>query len=258
MRRGFSLVELSIVLVILGLLVGGILAGKSLIRAAELRSVTTDYQRFVTAAQAFRDKYFYLPGDIPNAETIWGQVNASGSTCRDTATTGTLTCNGDGDGYVEIQTGRSRESLRFWQQLATAGLIEGNYTGTWDGTNLYGTIAGVNGPASKVGSASWHAFGQIEITQQGGWYANIFQPVNSANWLQLGTPTTTSSNLPALRTEEAWNVDSKMDDGMPGTGKVTTFNPTYLGNCASSTTAASATYKLDYTAGVACTMFFGF
>ncbi len=55
MKNGFSLVELSIVLVILGLPTGGILAGQSLIRAAELRSVSTEYNRFVTATQSFRD-----------------------------------------------------------------------------------------------------------------------------------------------------------------------------------------------------------
>ena len=65
--KGFSLVELSIVLVILGLLIGGILTGQSLIRAAELRSVTTQYQGYVTAVNTFRDKYFALPGDMPNA-----------------------------------------------------------------------------------------------------------------------------------------------------------------------------------------------
>lgn len=68
-RNAFSLVELSIVLVILGLLVGGILAGQSLIRASELRAVTSEQARIVTAIQAFRDKYFALPGDMRNAST---------------------------------------------------------------------------------------------------------------------------------------------------------------------------------------------
>lgn len=68
----FSLVELSIVLVILGLLVGGVVAGQSLIRAAELRSVSTDYQRFLTATLTFRDKYFALPGDFTMASRVWG------------------------------------------------------------------------------------------------------------------------------------------------------------------------------------------
>jgi Tfp pilus assembly protein FimT len=51
--NGFSSVELAIVLVILGLLVGGILAGQSLIRAAEIRGITTDMTRFNTATQTF-------------------------------------------------------------------------------------------------------------------------------------------------------------------------------------------------------------
>ena len=69
---GFSLLELSIVLVILGLLAGGVLSGKSLIRAAELRTIGTERDRFRTAMYAFRDKYFMLPGDISNATSFWG------------------------------------------------------------------------------------------------------------------------------------------------------------------------------------------
>lgn len=67
MRNAFSLVELSIVLVILGLLTGGILAGQSLIRAAELRAVSTEYNRHFTAIQSFRNRYMALPGDMNNA-----------------------------------------------------------------------------------------------------------------------------------------------------------------------------------------------
>lgn len=69
--RGFSLVELSIVLVILGLLTGGILAGQSLIRASELRSVSTELQRYSSAIYSFRDQYMALPGDMLNATSFW-------------------------------------------------------------------------------------------------------------------------------------------------------------------------------------------
>ena len=93
-NKGFTLVELSIVLVILGLLVGGVLSGQSLIRAAELRSITAQQQRFVTSINAFRDKYFALPGDMTNAQSFWGVANATPSTCYSTAGTGTQTCNG--------------------------------------------------------------------------------------------------------------------------------------------------------------------
>jgi prepilin-type N-terminal cleavage/methylation domain-containing protein len=127
-NAGFSLVELSIVLVILGLLVGGVLTGKSLIRAAELRSVTTDQQRFVAAAQIFREKYQAFPGDMTNATAFWGTAAACPGTYLQPSTDAT-TCNGNGDGGVRGDTTGSNESFRFWQQLANAGLIEGQYSG---------------------------------------------------------------------------------------------------------------------------------
>ena len=89
MKNGFSLVELSIVLVILGLLTGGILGGQALIRAAELRAATTESQRYLAAINSFRDKYFALPGDMAIATRFWGVSTAcSGGqpTARVTAT----------------------------------------------------------------------------------------------------------------------------------------------------------------------------
>ena len=79
MRAAFSLVELSIVLVILGLLTGGILTGQNLIRAAELRSVVTEFQTYQTAVMTFRDKYFALPGDMTNATDFWGEMTNCGA-----------------------------------------------------------------------------------------------------------------------------------------------------------------------------------
>jgi len=60
-RHAFSLVELAIVLVILGLLVGGVLSGSSLIRASELRSISTQYTNYYTAVRSFRDKFLPCP-----------------------------------------------------------------------------------------------------------------------------------------------------------------------------------------------------
>ncbi len=101
MTNGFSLVELSIVLVILGLLTGGILSGQNLIRAAELRAVTTEFSAYQTAVMTFKDKYFALPGDMRNATDFWGSAGGSGvigDGCEAGTPTGTQTCNGNGDG----------------------------------------------------------------------------------------------------------------------------------------------------------------
>src|SRR4051812_28937287 len=99
LRAGFTLVELSIVLVILGLLVGGVLTGQSLIRAAELRAITTEQNRYVTATHTFRDKYFALPGDMTNATAYWGTSgNCPGLAAQGNTTP--ATCNGNGDGKI--------------------------------------------------------------------------------------------------------------------------------------------------------------
>ncbi len=127
--RAFSLVELSIVLVILGLLTGGILTGQSLIRASELRSITTDMNRYVTATQTFRDKYFAVPGDMRNATAFWGVAAGTGSdaTCANTVSTSAATCNGNGDGVIQTFNVAFDEIFLAPKHLANAGLIEGSY-----------------------------------------------------------------------------------------------------------------------------------
>ena len=152
-RCGFTLVELSIVLVILGLLVGGVLTGQSLIRAAELRAVSKEFQTYQTAAMSFRDKYFGLPGDITNATAFWGQ----NTVCGGGAATGV--CNGNGDGIVNdagVANG-TNEVLQFWTQLALAGMIEGSYTGIAGPTHGNDSTAGINVPRSKISSVGWFA-----------------------------------------------------------------------------------------------------
>lgn len=212
MRGGFSLVELSIVLVILGLLTGGILAGQSLIRAAEIRSVTTDAQRYVVAMQTFRDKYFAIPGDMNNATRFWGDENA---VCPDaTVANGSPgTCNGDGDGRVFGLAVPYQEEYRSWQHLAFAGLIEGSYTGKISGGSP-GTVLGSNVPASRMSNAGW-SLAATTTTMYGSW--NI---ETTGNTLFFGAPGGDVTRSPVLLPQEAWSIDTKMDDGFPATGKV--------------------------------------
>jgi prepilin-type N-terminal cleavage/methylation domain-containing protein len=159
--RAFSLIELSIVLVILGLLTGGILAGKSLIRASEMRSITAQHSQFLTATQAFRDRYFGLPGDLNNATRFWGQ-QALPTACG-TPSTDALTCDGDGDGRLEYSTAPTvQETFRFWQQLANAGLVAGQYTGYADSSSAtLGIAAPSNAPSGRLPATLW-SVGYVE------------------------------------------------------------------------------------------------
>lgn len=229
-KFAFSLVELSIVLVILGLLTGGILAGQSLIRAAELRAVSTEYQRYMTAMQSFRDKYFALPGDMINATKFWG-TDAGCPGVYPTVRTGIPTCDGDGDGIIlHVSAGGTKQNELYglWQHLSNAGLIEGKYAGIstgafgWPVPYDAGARAGFNVPGSKLPNAAWGFIttGNIDISNTGyveGQYGNALYFGGSDSGGLL-FPTFSASG--PLKADEAWNIDTKMDDGKPGSGSV--------------------------------------
>lgn len=257
--RGFSLVELSIVLVILGLLTGGILAGKSLIRASEVRKASTQTERYIAAVHSFRHKYMALPGDMPNAVRFWGaQAGGSAdgvdSTCSTltTAATGTATCNGSGDGLIGNGSTRYFERFRFWQHLANAGLIEGQYSGV-AGPDVNGTepVVGVNVAASFAPNTGYYTF---YSPSHGDFYNTMGGHIFT---LGVGTLVWTLGGG-AFTSEEVWGIDTKMDDGRPGYGRVQ-HRASISGvvvPCVTSTTASTAAYALTYASKDCSILFF--
>jgi prepilin-type N-terminal cleavage/methylation domain-containing protein len=120
-KQGFTLIELSIVLVIIGLLVGGILVGTDLIKAAEIRSVISQTKALNTAVLTFRIKYDQLPGDFNQATSFWPN-----------------TYNGNGNGLIEANSDPlPLEAINEWHQLAQAGLIPGDFQSFANSTDLY-------------------------------------------------------------------------------------------------------------------------
>jgi len=255
MSRGFSLVELSIVLVILGLLTGGILAGQSLIRASELRTITTQYQNYVTAVQSFRDKYFALPGDMTNATQFW-KAAAAPIGCAVTQGTGTQTCDGNGDGRIEYNVSTSNESFRFWQQLANAGLIEGSYTGINAGPGVGYVSTADNVPRGRISNALWWT----EYWAAGTAGDAMRFAARYDNLLLVGGQRSTGDPLmPILKPEEMWNIDVKMDDGKPALGKVGVVAFNGLSLCTTTVANNPATSAADYllnSSAVECAPYF--
>lgn len=252
MRYGFSLVELSIVLVILGLLVGGVLTGQSLIRAAELRSVSTEFSKYQAAVNTFRDKYFQLPGDMNNATSFWGATAA----CPGTAGTGTQTCDGNGSGIIANPAAASQygETLTFWQHLQNAGLLEGRLSGMAAAGGATDMDIGVNIPRSKFPNAGWAAWNSPDSTVDANWfglghYGNVF--------IFGSERASTAPHGAALSVDEAWNIDTKMDDGLAVQGKIVTWKGTtsVTPNCATTDVVSTAVYNLSYS-GAACSLIF--
>jgi len=241
-NHGFSLVELSIVLVILGLLTGGILTGQSLIKASELRAVTSELQRFQSAAQTFRDKYFAVPGDFASV--------AAGFSAAPWPTAG----GGNNDGQiVSTATANTNEPSLFWVQLSAAGMVEGTFTNVANTT----FTAGTNNPRSKLSQAGWNIMwlgtrALADATYYEGDYGNAFF---FGGGTALGTPTA------ILKPEDAWNIDTKMDDGRPAVGGVKSLesqgNATAGSGCGNlataATTLAASLYDLTAT-GTTCSL----
>lgn len=204
-QAGFTLIELSIVLVIIGLIVGGVLVGQDLISAAETRAQISQIEKINTGVNTFRVKYNAIPGDISNPATF-GFVS--------TGRTGTN--QSDGDGLVEsfiTALGACGETLFFWQDLGTAGLIDGSFSSTVAAAaghcNASGAMTVANHlPAGKLG-------GYVGIYTTGG--ANYYE-VSGASGIAETTGVVTTTAL--MKIMQAYNIDSKMDDGTGSTGTV--------------------------------------
>ena len=259
-KRGFSLVELSIVLVILGLLIGGVLGGQALIRASEIRSVATDLDKFRVGFNIFRQKYLGLPGDISNATSFWGAAHATPATCATTAGTGTQTCNGDADGIYSFSTSAGGpEPYRAWQHLSNAGLVEGAYTGiSGPGHASADAIPGTNVPKSRISGAGYVIDSMPALT--GSLY--YFDNASPTNRLTFGTDGGAASSVhgAVVSPQEAWAVDNKIDDGKPGLGSVSTWKGGYAPggvNCSTDPSPTVALYNI-VASETACAVFYRF
>jgi len=270
-QSGFTLVEIAIVLVIIGLIISGIVVGKDLIRASQLRAVATEVGRYTQAVSDFRDKYLALPGDFAGAVALWGSPAAGcpsgASAAGDPAT---ATCNGNGDGRITIggtiTTAAQYEQFRAWQHLANAGMIEGSYSGIQgggaiptDAKSQYAVI-GTNVPASQLSGAGYAIISLLSADVAGS--NHYFTGINYMHLLQFGAASSIATNYstvaPILTTAEALSLDTKLDDGYPSSGKVMApqKDSPYSGGCTNSDNVATTTIYDTTQTGYKCSLLF--
>ena len=219
LKTGFTLVELSIVLVIIGLIIGGVLVGRDLISAATVRAQISQIEKYNAAVNTFRGKYGYLPGDIPDPTATQYGFTARGS----------LQGQGDGNGILEGNYNNNNnsgavgnlqdagETPMFWVDLSIAGLIGGGFN-----TASAFTLPVANIPGSAI--PSWFPSAKI-----GGNYVFVFS-YNNTNYYQI-EPITGLGAVGAgsgavtlgqrtMTSQQAYVIDTKIDDGLPASGTV--------------------------------------
>lgn len=215
-NNGFTLVEMSIVLVVIGLIIGGILAGTSLVESSRRQSVMADVETYKTQIEIFEDKYAGLPGDLFNAEEHWPDASYS-------------TDNGDGDGVIESATA---EDFLLWEHLYLADLVAFAYSGA--GPNY---LVNDNIPESQYKGKGFRA-----LSTSGALIYTAAATIRKR--IELASPNTASFNNSALLPKDAENIDVKMDDGLPSTGYVVALNGADATNNCVVTSAGLTSYIL--------------
>ncbi len=188
-NSGFTLIELAVVLVIIGFLIGGIVAGQSLLRQSRISSVLSDANKYLSAVERFDTKYQALPGDI-NGSAYW-----SGSYV------------GDEDGVI------CDDRAGFFQHLSMAQLIRGEYLdSTTAEIEVSAPVTELKGATFWIGNSTPDEFVGGSVNPSCGTATSDFIYFGKIN----GDEPIGSVFTPL----EAYMIDIKSDDGLPDSGVI--------------------------------------
>lgn len=210
-RSGFTLIELAIVMVVIGLIVGGILVGRDLIEAAGIRATVSDVEKLKTAIRTFQTKYNCLPGDCPNASDFFAQSTI----CPSIEPTGT--CNGNGDGKYQWIEGYGGESTWAADQLIKAQLVQ-IYAGGY-GSQL------LRPPDGKANGISYIFTNDLYVNGP-----DVAVNGRDGNTITMGSKSGGCLSGVVEKASNAEQVDIKMDDGHPSGGAVFGLTGSEYGN----------------------------
>lgn len=204
-QGGFTLVELAIVMIIIGLLIGGVLKGQELINNAQVTATVSQLKSIEAATSTFRDVYSALPGDMTSPTTRL--PNCAAAPCATT---------GNGNGRLDntpAATPVGAEGERYFVHLSAADLLTGIVPGPAAAT-IGGNFPGakINGVAILAGSATvpGDLTGAIStLDASAGLYLVLTDTIGAQSATTLG-----------LKPTEALRIDTKLDDGTAITGTV--------------------------------------
>ncbi len=246
-NSGFTLVELSIVMIIIGLLIGGILKGQELIQNARLTTVISTTKQITSAYNTFVDSYHSKPGDIfaaqemiPNCNTATSCVGGNGN--QDVGIKG-------GSAWSDVDTSIDSENTQFWKHLALTDLIGGiNPSASqigWGQTYLTSPIAGGFHISTTRGTGGYGSIAGLIILTRGR---------EDGRWLcGVATGNFTECSLSPL---QAFRIDSKLDDGHAQTGKVAAISMGYSNGCGNPGSGVNGPNGYGSSDVKSCDMFF--
>src|SRR5450759_1158205 len=218
-QSGFTLIEIAIVLVIIGLLLGGVLKGQELINSAKVKNLATDFRNIPVFIYGYQDKFKAIPGD----DTAVATTHLAGTAAVAATTPATKQGNGVIDGLWNSLTSTD-ESYLFWQHVRLAGLAPGP-------TAIPGTPAVGDGykPVNAAG-------GEIGIQSNNGTLATITS--NAAGATNTGMTGTYIICSQGILGKYVKQLDTTMDDGNTDTGSMRTADPAAAGKSIATTAIA--------------------
>lgn len=204
-KEAFTLVEMAIVIVVIGVLVVGIAAGFDMVKQAQLRAFITDMRFYKVSYNNFLGRYNKIPGDMENASSYFANCAATNTNC-----------DGDNDGVIECAlTTANDEITGAWSQMHQAGMLDTGIRPTPDSANgglelgLDSPIAGINGVGYFFAGP-----GTGVLACNGSSVQSPFIGVENAVFAGSGEFTDAAHINGALTPDEAFNFDRKIDDGL--------------------------------------------
>ncbi len=226
MDKGFTLVELAIVMTIIGLLIGGILKGQKMVENARVTATISQFKSYKAAVTIFRDKHNSMPGDFSTATSRLPNCVTATNNCRNGDNSGIIGLGGTSGGgwnsggwWNSDESGLDTEATQFWKHLLLSDLISGVKDSStqpeWGSSHPSSSAGGgvhlnfLNQLAGGIDTMNGHSF-RIQGNVTGDPNLNGYHPVNGIF---------------------ASQVDRKIDDGNPAKGDIQTEGPGPTRDC---------------------------